>query len=1088
MTDPIKFGDSSDASGILSDALDLDGLTRDECEDRGMERPAADLLTRVIGWGREGEITLKERALLENHFTDEFIEVLAGPKDSHDPALSLKKRVAWMADEIDTRWYRFIVFERKPEERARLIQEMGDIGIYAKDGMAGIFEGLSDDNPLINGASVEAVGTIGKEAAAHDPELKKILVARAVPKLRTALRNASSSSMPRLLKSLGEISPGREVIEDLRWALGEDKPWQVRQAACYALGAQGGDAFEALPDLRRALTGNFWVAKEAARALGKIVPTLKDEKLVREIVQDLIPLLGHTEDFVQSAARFALMTIGRPALRELVTALNDSSPQKRGKIHRHAASIVGEIVRRRLATDPTVSTDLLDRAIPALLRIFEEEESEAVYADVRSALLQVGLIVGPDIFRPLLDAMRSPDARVVKNVSKILGALAGSFPADRDEIRKICREEVVPRLTELVSHPDDGIRLDAISALGRIGPDAATATPTLIASLMTRRDNERAAIRKTLVELGLEVIGPVIDASKNCPIEKRGELIAVLKELKNGSISPLIGAMGGNERQRDFAILALADIGDVAVEPLLHEAVDGTNVDRREAAVRALGIIVPLDYDSVAAMVDLLPDPEVVVRSRVAEALVEVALRSNDLITRLSKMVADPATKGEAASGAASILGEVGQRTIHDVSSRRFLLEALALPPLVAALSGPSDLLRSTAVEALSKIGGPALLKVAELFDHDEAKVRETAIKIVVAYREKGIPLMVEKLRATSDKVRASAHDALVILGNPAAPELARALRNQPPAHHEAVIGVLTDLRPYPFDVLLWLSADDSRKETQQAALTALQRIGAPAIGPVCDFIDRSPDGAKKAVGIKILQRIARRKGEERPPEPAVMEALVSRGIRSLVLVTGAEGDSFADARKGAQALLTLIGSSALSPLLEGIRNPANDQHRNIAVAVIGDIGEKLGDPESLRRLSREIVPELIPLLADPTVVSATEEALVKIGYASVPALIAQKDGPNADAAESVLHQISTAKETLLPRAEFLLSDPDWRVREWGLNQLKNLIEDPAGPSEFPAPVVEKVDSLADRDGRGSNRILAGDLLDLLRERGEERE
>lgn len=1077
-----RIGDASLASSILDSYLDLEGLTESECEDLEIGHDACETLVSSLGWGREGLITLSERARLEKYFTDEFVEALAGPKDHHDPALALKKRVSWLADEATTHWWHFIVFERKPEERARMIQELGDTGVHAAKGVEPILGGLEEKSHVIRLASVEALGMIGREAKNFDPRLQEVLVERGVPLLRSALRNWSATQMPAILRALGEISPGREVMADLRWAIQEDKPWPVRQAACYALGNQGDAATEAISDLRKALKGNFWVAKEAARALGKILPYVSDEALVGDVVRDLIPLLAHNEDFVQEAASGALIAIGRIAMDELLSVLGNPSLPRKARVHRHAAGIIGEIARRQITADPLVSYHLLDQGISSLIWLFEAQEGEEVDREVRTALIKIGRLVGVLIFDPLLEALGSPDLRVVVHVTAILGDLAASFPRDLEEIRRTYREKVIPRLKDLISHGDEAVRLAAVRAVGQTGSDAVVLIPNLLASLFVRGEDERKEIKKTLIAIGPGAARPIVENAVRCPIDKRGELVEVLKGLGKASVPPLIEALGADDIRSEFAVLALASIGEDAVEPLLAAAAaspeaDTPDADRRvnerEAAVKALGIIVPLDQDSIHSLFLLLSDPSPVVRDKAAEAVVEVALKSNDAILRLARTVASVDLPAVLARQAAWILGEVGQRTTNETSGRRFILEANAVTPLTSSLSRDEPV-HSACVDALIKIGGPAVLKrILDLFGHENPRVREGAVKIAAGYRERGITAVVDKLRSGSENDRDSAQKTLVLVGSASVSELTRVLQIWPAIYHPSIISVLAKIQPPPFDVLIWLLTSSTRPETQEAAMKAFEEIGAAGVEPVSLSISRSRNPSKKLIGIRLLERLAR--------AGTHLKALEEKSIPVLIAALSLEGAETTDVREGARRVLLLLGRGALNPLRDAAKNPVNAVQRQGAITLIGKIGGAvaLSNSDLFRQFAERISPELISYLtdADPQTASAVRTALVEIGLAAVPALVSSGDqGP--------LDEIGRLNDSdLVQFGERLLADPDWRVREWAMEGLKRIFSETPADLNIPGALVDRLEAIGNRDTHRSNRTLANEVLELIRDR-----
>jgi HEAT repeat protein len=279
-----------------------------------------------------------------------------------------------------------------------------------------------------------------------------------LPELMLGLKSANPSVRARSARGLAKMGPtGRESFQAL-FALTDDPEQAVREAAVQGLGAFGPHA----------------------------VPVL-------------IRLLGHTCKYVRRNVVWALGKMGAdatPAVRPLCNALKDQDPrtaggaaQALGAIGRGAADAVGPLAEAMRGTN-VVLCRLASKALsqigpPALGTLVQHltHHDPFVRGEAAVALGWMGPTAGAAV-GPLCDllARRAPPPRA---------AYTGSFGGSG----AITPMAIAPADTGTT---EDGTLLQAIQALGRIGPAADAAEPHLLDLLTDRREAVRLAAADAL--------------------------------------------------------------------------------------------------------------------------------------------------------------------------------------------------------------------------------------------------------------------------------------------------------------------------------------------------------------------------------------------------------------------------------------------------------------------------------------------------------------------------------------------------------------------------------------------------------------
>jgi len=287
----------------------------------------------------------------------------------------------------------------------------------------------------------------------------------------------------------------------------------------------------------------------------------------------------------------------------------------------------------------------------------------------------------------------------------------------------------------LVSSDDANLRHHLITALGRIGPGASVAVPTLLALLEPPLDDDVAGA-------AAESVAQIAGATP--------EVLAALRAV----------ILDEETRSRPRAIAALAHLGPAAASltPLLLDLLeDGEDATRLEAAgaLGAMGEASPRVLDALAAMLehDHMQGQMAAARALVAlgsgglAALTRTATQAEDVDVRLNAARVLMETAGAQEPLCTGLLVSVLEADC-DRGWKKQALACLAsldppppaaavLPQLRACLDDPT--LAEFAVRVLPRLGGEEArgLLVAALTGKDERGLEEAALDAVVSVPSK---------------------------------------------------------------------------------------------------------------------------------------------------------------------------------------------------------------------------------------------------------------------------------------------------------------------------------------------------------------
>ena len=438
--------------------------------------------------------------------------------------------------------------------------------------------------------------------------------------------------------------------------------------------------------------------EEQAR-IAKILALAGNHAASADDVAFLAEELKNSSPLVRAHAAHALGEFGaaaKPAVQALVAAAADADPAvRRAASHAVLRLHPGPAVTLPLAkkllrdADPAVRmrfllslVDLGKEAVPGLRAALKDDEMAKYACLVLSE-------IGPDADAAapeLLDRLKTethPEVR--QQVILALGA-----------IRAV---DAVPALIGVVENEKDVDRAAAAFSLGRIGPAAKAAVPTLTKTL-----DDADPVLKTVSAWALAKIAP-----DNA-------------QLKDKCVDLLIESLLSKDPlARRAAFRGLADLrpGPARVMPTVKRILEGAD---KEAAADALQAMASFGERTVPALINALKLPEY--RPLVASILAAIGPAAKEAVGPLADVAKTDASE-DARREALLALGAIGPAA-----------EA-AVPAAAAALTDSDDRVILAACYALKKIGPaakdaiPALKILAGDKDATLQKAAEKAIQAI---------------------------------------------------------------------------------------------------------------------------------------------------------------------------------------------------------------------------------------------------------------------------------------------------------------------------------------------------------------------
>jgi HEAT repeat protein len=456
---------------------------------------------------------------------------------------------------------------------------------------------------------------------------------------------------------------GSDIVVALRDGLADDDS-RVRRSAATALGNIGSAAARATPALIVALDDrDAAVVQAAAVALGRV------GRKASRADDALEQLLGSTNPDTRLAAGEALARMDRAkatSSQALVALLADPDAQTRADAAHALGQIDGDdndvamylALTKRLADDDAdarrAAADALGAlgrpAVPWIIRSLSEANPVVLQATV-DALANVGDAAVPALIETLEDPSRPLLAR--QYAAKALARIGNG------------KGRVLPALVKRLDDKEPGIRVAAIEALGNLGPEAATATPDLLAVMNDRDEdvlvreyaiNAAARVAPGSQELDALLVEAVADT--NARISEAA--VAALVRIRSGAdntaavAASMADLQSADTAHRLAAVERLAMLGPYAKDavPALAAIVETEANDPalRAAAARALGMVGPAAEPALPALNAALHGTDPAVNDAALVAIQRIGPPSNTIPALMAALKdSDLGVRGSAA-------------------------------------------------------------------------------------------------------------------------------------------------------------------------------------------------------------------------------------------------------------------------------------------------------------------------------------------------------------------------------------------------------------------------------------------------------
>lgn len=463
------------------------------------------------------------------------------------------------------------------EIRRSAAEGLGQLGAEAGPAIPPLLKTATDVDETVRKAALEALEAIDP-CWPQNPEAQK-----AISDLLTALKSRFSEVQKAAFRLLRVI--GQPAVPDMADELldGEDTTKKIH--VIRLLGQLGPGAESAVPGLTCALASQFLQVRiAAARALTKIGPP--PEATIPVLVSGLAdPFADGREAMATCLARAG--AAAEPAMPLLLPLLAD----RESRVRQAAAEALENI-------GPSV--------VPALIEVVQTRDVQRLKAWLESMIKvsrwytrtesRVALMEPEEVWRGLswtaYDIMEER-ARLEAAQEAALRVLGKLGPA---------ASEAVPTIAQAMADPNPWIRLAAVQALGQMGQEAGTRLPDLTQALM----HSDPAVREAAAE-ALRNVDPDWASNPAVPV----------------MTAALAGQLSDPRELGEFAADTLVLIGAAAV-PALIGALESPNRVARQNAAQALGRIGPDAQEAIPALTKALQDVNGWVRKEAAKALAQI--------------------------------------------------------------------------------------------------------------------------------------------------------------------------------------------------------------------------------------------------------------------------------------------------------------------------------------------------------------------------------------------------------------------------------------------------------------------------------
>ncbi len=576
-------------------------------------------------------------------------------------------------------------------------------------------------------------------------------------------------------------------------------------------------------------------------------------------------------------------------------------------------------------------------------------------------------------FPGLLAALSNKDANVRKDAAMALGDIGNI--------------DFIDQLINALKDPFISVQKEAVLSLGKMKNEKAARA--LIFTLANKDLHELSSM--TLINIGKPAVVSLINALKDNNFEIRQSAAKALGEIGDAkAVEPLIASVVDKDL-RLTAVEALVKIGTPSIKPLvaMFSSSDEDTIQVTVEVLQKIGYQPVSQADKISYFYAARKWDELVKIGQPAlDALINNALNNNSLAIRQS---------------AAKALGEIG--------------DSRAVEPLIESLKDINLGVQNVAIEALTKIGSPAVEALITALNVGDWFIQEKIAIILGMIKDfRAIEYLVDLLN--DSKVKKVAFESLIkINDSKAIPSLVAKLRDDNFKERKSVAEIL--------DKLGWKPDKEEDKIIcliLQGKINEITKSGASAVELLISILNVSDSGMKitiaEALGaIKdnraVKPLIELLKDPISSVKNAAFEALIELGYRPASV---ADQISFFFAAKKWDELVK-IGKPAVEILIAALYD-AEIATQVSAAQALGEIKDY------------EAIKPLIELLDDNNVSVQAVSSLVNIGKLAVEPLIAALKNENSFIREKAAEALGEIGDTsAVEHLIIALQDKDSIVR-----------------------------------------------------------
>lgn len=450
---------------------------------------------------------------------------------------------------------------------------------------------------------------------------------------------------------------------------------QEKTKAARMLGEIGPAAASSVPGLIKSLeSDNAGLKYEAVNSLGMINSDSKTVvPAIGRVLKDPLPLLRFTA--IEALRRFG--PEAKPAIPQLKESMKDKEPM----LAVSAARALMEIEGGNGADTAAAQTVLI-------------EGLKSDRSDVCAEAVHGLAVIGPPAVPAIQALVNGPGTHTCIQACHALAAIGPGA------------EKAVEQLMKAAKSNEPGLRWNAITALGDIGPAAKAATPDLIADLSDPDAQVKLSAERALVKIGKGAVPALVASLKD---EKLHSLVTPILGEIGPDAKDAVPALQGLLQSKDSgakreAILALAAIGADARQtaPELIKSLSDKQFPNRPAAAFALGKMGV--KEAVPALKEAMAEKDnPILRLASVWALLQIDPSNADYAKSAVPQLTDALENEnpEIRREAARTLGRIGA------------MAKTAVPALQKRLSDPVEPVRRESLIALAEIGSdnPSLVE-----------------------------------------------------------------------------------------------------------------------------------------------------------------------------------------------------------------------------------------------------------------------------------------------------------------------------------------------------------------------------------------